>query len=446
MGNRKPLSQAEKERVYQGKMNGATLAELAKEMNCSRETVRKWWRKGRKRGEEGLRTGRMGRKAVGILSQFDERVAQQAAEYKRNHHGWGADRVLIELRKAPELQGLKLPQRSRLAAFFKARCPDCLAQHQPRPPSPRSLIKAQAVHEVWQMDNQEEIALSNGEMAVICNIRDPYGAAPIASQAFSSPGKGSRRSRKLTVAEFRQVLRTAFTEWQTLPDSVWTDNELRLIGNPSSDFPGLLTLYLVGLGIRHIFIRPATPTDHAQIERNHRTFDNLALNEEALQDREHLQQALDHERQVYLLEFPCHASDCRGRPPLVAHPELLHPRRVYHLQEEPLLFSMERVFQYLATFTFQRKVSDTACVALAHQVSIGRKLARTLKDRVVWIRCDPMTREWVIYQRPATPQDQPVELTRRPITHLTYEIITGLDPNLPLPVQPVQLPLPFPVS
>ncbi len=443
MSNRLPLSQAEKEQIYRGKMQGSSVTQLAKELHCSRETVRKWWRRGRKRGEEGLRTQRMGRKAVGILSQFDERVAQKAETYKREHRGWGADRVRLEMQHDGALQGLKLPKRSRLAAFFKVRCPDYLAHHEPRPPSPSSLIKAKAVHEVWQMDNQEEIALGNGELAVICNIRDPFGAAPIASQAFS--GRGTQRSRKLTVAEFRQVLRTAFTEWQTLPDSVWTDNELRLIGNPSSDFPGILTLYLVGLGIRHIFIRPATPTDHAQIERNHRTFDNLAFNKEALQDREHLQQALDHERQVYLLEFPCHASDCQGRPPLVAHPELLHPRRVYHPAEEPLLFSMDRVFQYLASFTFERKVSDTACVALAHQVSIGRKLARTLKDRTVWIRCDPLTREWVIYQRPATPQDLPIELTRRPITHLTYEIITGLDPNLPLPVQPVQLPLPFPV-
>jgi len=292
------------------------------------------------------------------------------------------------------------------------------------------------------MDNQEGIALSNGETAILCNIRDPYGAAPIASQAFA--GKVTTRSRKLTVAEFRQVLRHAFTEWQTLPDSVWTDNELRLIGNPASDFPSLLTLYLAGLGIRHRFIRPARPTDHAQVERGHRTLDNLAFSEEALQDLEHLQQALDHERQVYLLEFPSHASDCDGRPPLLAHPELLHPRRYYRPDLEPFLFSMQRMFHFLATFTFERKVSDTACVALAHQVSIGRKLARQLKERIVWIRCDPLTQEWVIYQKPAHPQDELVELTRRPITHLTYEAITGFDPRLPLPAQPVQLPLPFP--
>ena len=442
MGNRTPLSQGEKEQIYTGKLKGQTHAELAEALGCSVETVRKWWKRGRKTGLEGLRQQRRGRQTTGILSQFDERVAQKAEAYKDKHRGWGADRVLIELRKEEQLAGLRLPKRSRLAAFFKARCPQAVKDYKARSPERPGLPKPQAVHEVWQMDNQEGIALSNGETAILCNIRDPYGAAPIASQAFA--GKVTTRSRKLTVAEFRQVLRHAFTEWQTLPDSVWTDNELRLIGNPASDFPSLLTLYLAGLGIRHRFIRPARPTDHAQVERGHRTLDNLAFSEEALQDLEHLQQALDHERQVYLLEFPSHASDCDGRPPLLAHPELLHPRRYYRPDLEPFLFSMQRMFHFLATFTFERKVSDTACVALAHQVSIGRKLARQLKERIVWIRCDPLTQEWVIYQKPAHPQDELVELTRRPITHLTYEAITGFDPRLPLPAQPVQLPLPFP--
>ena len=443
MANREPLSQVEKERIYNGKLSGQTLTELAKELNCSIETVRKWWRQGRKQGLAGLQKQRRGREASGMLSQFAPEVAQRAADYKRQHRGWGADRVLIELAKDEQLRGLALPKRSRLAAFFKERCSEAVKVYRPPQPPPGGGRKPQQVHEVWQMDNQEEIKLGNGELAVICNIRDPYGAAPIASQAFA--GTVTTRSRKLTVAEFRQVLRQGFTEWQTLPDSVWTDNELRLIGNPSSDFPSLLTLYLVGLGIQHVFIRPGRPTDHAQVERGHRTLDNLALNEEALQDLEHLQGALDRERQVYLLEFPCHASDCAGRPPLIAHPELLHPRRLYQPDLEPLLFSMQRVYDYLATFTFERMISTSGAVALTRQISIGRKYARQFKDRKVWVRCDPVSREWIFYQKPASEHDPLVELTRRPIKYLDFETLTGLNPNLPLPAQPVQLPLPFPV-
>ena len=444
MRTRAPLTKAEKERIYQGKLQGRTLPELAKELSCSVETVRKWWRRGRKGGLEGLSKSRRGRGVAGILSQFDVRIAEKAEVLKRQHRGWGADRVLIELGRDLELQGEKLPKRSRLAAFFKERCPECVTIYKPRSPALLRQSPARAVHEVWQMDNQEGIALANGETAILCNIRDPYGAAPIASQAFS--GKVTSRSRKLTIAEFRQVLRKAFTEWQTLPDNLWTDNELRFIGNPSSDFPGLLTLYLVGLGIRHVFTRPGKPTDHAQVERGHRTLDNLAFNPEALQDLEHLQQAVDHERQVYLLEFPCHASDCQGRPPLVAHPELLHPRRFYQPDLEPLLFSMQRVYDYLATFTFERMVSNSGAVALTRQVSIGRKYARELKDRKVWVRCDPVSHEWIFYRRSTSNEEELEELTRRPIKYLDFETLTGLAPNLPLPAYPVQLVLPLPVT
>jgi hypothetical protein len=103
-------------------------------------------------------------------------VAEKAETYKRKHRGWGADRVLIELGQEESLQGLALPGRSRLAAFFKARCPECVAVYQSPPPAPAQGQKAQAVHEVWQLDNQVRVALANGEVAILCNIRDPYGA------------------------------------------------------------------------------------------------------------------------------------------------------------------------------------------------------------------------------------------------------------------------------
>ena len=37
-------------------------------------------------------------------------------------------------------------------------------------------------------------------------------------------------------------------------------------GNPSDPFPSWLSLYLAGLGIKHIFIRSHRPTDQPQID------------------------------------------------------------------------------------------------------------------------------------------------------------------------------------
>lgn len=61
---------------------------------------------------------------------------------------------------------------------------------------------------------------------------------------------------------------------------------------------------------------------------------------------------------------------------VTAHPELLHPRRLYRPELESALFDMQRVYDYLATFQFQHKVSATGRVSLGRQFySIGRSRA-----------------------------------------------------------------------
>jgi len=440
MSNRPPLSQEEKERIYLGKLEGQTLPELAAEIGCSLECARKWWRVGRDKGLEGLRAPRRGRGCTGILSQFDPRVAEQALDYKRAHRRWGADRVLIELAQHPELKGVALPKHSRLAAFFKERCPECVAQRKPRPKPAQRLPDATGVHEIWQLDCQEKMLLNNGDdIASVCNIRDPVGAAMIASQAFSV--KTERHWRKLHWTEVRQVIRDACTEWQTLPDAVQTDNELGLAGGPNDPFPGLLTLWLRGLGVKHRFIRPGCPTDQPHIERNHQTLDGWTFNEDDRADVARFQQALDRERKVHNHWFPSQASDCARRPPLTAHPELLHPRRPYQPELELALFDMQRVYDFLATFIFERKVSASAQVSLGRQMySLGKKLVRERKLDTVLARFDPVDQQWVFLTKTEE------ELVRRPLKGIDVQTLTGLTPH---PIQvalPIQLSLPFLVA
>jgi hypothetical protein len=291
------------------------------------------------------------------------------------------------------------------------------------------------VHELWQLDSQEGIRLNNGEIATICNIRDPVGAAMIASQAFSV--KTELHWRKLEWTEVRGVLREAFTEWQTLPDGVQTDNELGLAGGPNDPYPGRLTLWLVGLGIKHRFTRPGCPTDQPHIERNHRTLDDFALNKEALTDLEHLQQALDRERHMYNHQFPSRASDCAGQPPLVAHPELLTRRRYFQPELELVLFDLQRVYDYLATFTFKRKVSASAQVSLGRRMySLGKKLIREREVESVLARFEPSQKQWVFLTETGE------ELVRRPPKDLGIRALTDLDPLATQVTQPVQLTLP----
>jgi hypothetical protein len=298
---------------------------------------------------------------------------------------------------------------------------------------------ARAVHEVWQLDSQEGIRLHSGEIATLCNIRDPVGAAMIASRAFLV--QTPHHWRKLAWTEVRDVLRSAFCEWQTLPDSVLTDNELGLAGGPNAPFPGQLTLWLTGLGIRHRFIRPGHPTDQPHVERNHRTLAGWALDAQALTDGVHLQQSLDRERCVHNQAYPSLASDCAGQPPLTAHPELLKPRRPYAPELELLLFDLQRVYDYLATFSFTRKINASAQVSLGRQLySLGKKLVRERQLTTVRVRFDAQQGVWVFLT------EDHEELVRRPLKGVTAYTLTGLEPSATQPRGPVQLALPFLVA
>lgn len=259
----------------------------------------------------------------------------------------------------------------------------------------------------------------------------------IASQAFSV--KTKRHWRKLTWEEVRQVLRSGFSEWQTLPDSVLTDNEMGLGGNPNDPFPSWLSLYLAGLGIKHNFIRSHRPTDQPQVERNHRTLDGFTDDEGSRQDLSHLQQALDQERCLYNHQFPSRASDCGGLPPLQAHPALLLPRRPYQPEWESVLFDLQRVHDFLARFTFERKVNRNGQVTLkGHHYTVGL----VHREKNIQVRLDPQTREWTFLQPDSEGQEQ--ELGRRPLVGIDFQTLTGLEPAegvLALP--PIQLTLPL---
>jgi len=431
MSQRTALSETERERIYRGKLQGQTLAELAQELQCSVGCVRKWWRRARDGGLEGLQTRRCGAPATGVLGCCAPEVRQTAVRLKQRHPGWGPARVRVELERLPELHGCHPPSRSRLAAFFKQTCPECVAQRRSRSARAVAPPPAQMGHEVWQLDVQEGVRLADGCIASICNVRDPVGAAMIASWAVAV--QTAQHWRKLTWQEHRQVLRSAFAEWQTLPDAVQTDNELGIAGSAADPFPGRLTLWLVGLGVEHRLSRPHCPTDQAHVERNHRTLDGFACDPAGLCDLPTLQHALDTSRQIYNAAFPCRASDCAGRPPLIAHPELRQPRRPYRPEWELALFDLSRVDRFLAGFTFQRKVNSGGRLSLGRQMySVGRPWA----GQTVTVRFDADQRQWTFSLDQADGQTS--EIGRRPVKNLDVETLTGLAPTLLATSDPVQ--------
>lgn len=259
----------------------------------------------------------------------------------------------------------------------------------------------------------------------------------LASQAFAV--QTAQRWRKLTWQEVRQVLRCGFDEWQTLPDSVQTDNEMGLGGNPNDPFPSWLSLWLAGLGIKHTFIRSHCPTDQPQIERHHRTLDGLSDDEHSRQDLNSFQQALDQERFIYNHLFPVRASDCHGLPPVQAHPALLTPRRPYRPEWEAVLFDMQRVYGFLANFTFDRKVNSNGQVTLK---GVHYTVGHAHAGKAIKVRLDALTQEWVFLEPQIQGQDH--ELGRQSLKGLDFTNLTGLQSlQEPQALPPIQLTLPL---
>jgi len=294
------------------------------------------------------------------------------------------------------------------------------------PPRPGS------VHECWQLDAQEAIHLVDGTVATVCTIREPVGAAILGSRAFDVTSSG--RYRKLTWQEVRSVIRSAATEWETLPDAIQTDNEVCLAGQPTDPAPSQLTLWLAGLGVVHRFIRPGQPTDQAQIERTHRTLDNFTDIPDGLADLECVQQRLDAEREQYNTLFPVAASYCAGRPPLLAHPDLRQPRRPYRPEWERQLFEEQRVYDTLASVVLERKVSKVGQIQLGGR---SRGVGRTYAGQTLMVRCDPHSHEWVIRTADGN------EVTRLPVQGMDVTSLTGLPDQPSAEALPIQLAFPW---
>jgi hypothetical protein len=226
------------------------------------------------------------------------------------------------------------------------------------------------IHYRWQIDGKEKVQYGDDERATILNGRDPVSGVIVISRAYrTTTPKGWR---KLTRAEVQAALRQAFAEWG-LPCEIQTDHEVVYTGSPQSDFPSLFTLWLIGLGLKHVPSREHRPTDQAHIERTHRTLGDFGWKDETSATLELLQDQQDHSRQHYNAEYPTRKPTCQGQPPLVAYPHALHSGRPFDPNREWLVFDMTRVEAYLATQVWQRLVSDSGNVGVGdHLYNVGR--------------------------------------------------------------------------
>ena len=419
---------------YERHWDSETYQDTADHYGVSKECVRYWYR--RQRDGCDCQT-RYQREPSGLLSHLDPKVRYCILRLRLEHPRWGPNRILVKLKKRPALKGLKLPSEASIGRYlhqwprFRRRPKEKPVSERPKQPT--------AVNQQWQLDFKVKIALEDGTLVNLHTARDPVGEACMGASIFPA-GQVGCRTQRVKLENVRLFLRTCFARWGMIPQEIQTDGEPVLVGRVGKEFfPSRFTLWLKGLGIDHLVIRSGKPTDNAEVERCHRTVNDYAIvgNEDASVAQ--LQAILDQAVLELAFELPSRAEGCGGLPPVLAHPELLHPHCPYRAEHELALFDLKRVDDYLATLTWTRIVGKNGQVHIGERrrYSIGRIYAR----QQVLVRFDPTDRHFVFYAA----QDPEREIARRPAQGLEVSDLTGLA-EWPLGLGFQQLPLPWPVS
>jgi hypothetical protein len=244
--------------------------------------------------------------------------------------------------------------------------------------------QVEAVHQRWQMDSKGAEAIADVGKVVAWVVCDEYTSAPLA-------GIVQPEVPALTTRQVQAYLRQTFATWG-LPDQLKMDRAPVFVGSGRLEWPGVLLLWLVGLGVDPIINRPHRPTDNAQVERCNRTWNEQVALGLRTAPVPAIQAATDQAWQDRRECLPSRNPQCQGQPPVVAHPELLLPRRPYSPDDEARRFDMQRVYDYLSCWSWQRKVDPQGCISMADH---NRRIHRGYCGQVVNVRFDPLTQVFV---------------------------------------------------
>jgi transposase InsO family protein len=262
------------------------------------------------------------------------------------HPGWGPTTLLAELRVDQRWADQSLPSRSRIAALLSAeKLTRRYQKHSDLPSSP--IQPDRAPHDEWELDAQGSMQVAGVGKVCVITIIDVVSRLKVESYPCLD-------TTNPPVEAYQLMLRRAFLTLG-LPRRITLDHGTVFYDNTSpSPFPTSLHLWLLALGIDVCFTRKRCPTDHAKIERTHQTMTLQALLGQRWSDQTALWAGLDARRAMLNQHIP--SSVFQGRPPLEASPEAVHSGRFYRPEWEAEMLDLPRVFAYLATCRWFRRI------------------------------------------------------------------------------------------
>lgn len=415
---------------------GNTYAGVAEQLGVSFWTARKWIRIGKRYGVENLASC-YGRPRAGPMAGYAEMIKYKVLRMKRKHPGWGAEYVLKKLRETPGLEGKKLPGETTIWRYWRSFGERMFRK---RDPSKSEIKPSEIPHGVWQMDAKESMHIPGVGLVSFNQARDEYGRVTVMHRVHAEPERARQLARLTSETAFRDC-RIAFTEWG-MPEAIQTDRDTIYVDSGKSPFPNRIVLWWVGLGIEHRLIPRRTPKRNGTVERSHRTLKERTLENQEFESAEELQRRVDADWHELNHECPSRAKGCNGKPPLVAHPELLTTKRPYRPEWELDLFDLKRVDEYLAEFTWTRTCTSTGQTRMRKErYSLGAVWAH----QDVSVTYDPEHRQFVFTQIRSNTRkgkEQPkLDPIRRDAKNLSVEDITGISKeNKALPTRQLMLP------
>jgi hypothetical protein len=401
---------------------GQTDPEIAAAMGRPVPTVRKWRRKYQREGRRGL-VSRMGRPPTGALGQFPLEMRDAVREMRERCPGWGPLTIRTELEDDRRFAGMRLPSRSRIAAFLKQEDLTRKYERHSELPQPQA-VEPERAHEEWEVDAQGVIQVPDLGSVSIININDLFSRLKV----DSLPCLDTSHPNTL---DYQVVLRRAFLRYG-LPERVSLDHDSVFYDNASaSPYPTTLHLWLIALDVEVRFIQQKPPAEHSVIERAHQTMNQQAVAGRTFADGSALQQSLSDRLDFLNGRFP--SRSLGGQPSLVACPEAQHSGRPYRLEWEEDMLDMQRVYEYLAKGHWFRRTSSPGQFSLgSHRYNVGRDLG----DQTLEITFDSQT-----HQLKCLSENGSREI-HLPVQGLTADALMGeLSPLLVLPAY--QLALPF---
>lgn len=188
-----------------------------------------------------------------------------------------------------------------------------------------------------------------------------------------------------------------FKTWG-VPKYIKVDNG-RPFGDPQLDLIPPMALWLIGLGIKVIWNRPATPQDNAKVERMQGVMAKWTEYKKC-EDTFALQTRLWREADFYNYHFPNKRH--RNTKLIERFPTMRHTGKNWNPDD----FKLKRVLIFIKKGNWERKVSSTGQVSLYGQLYY---VGVAYKHQIVNLKLEPIKNVWSIFdnkgglirQRPA---------------------------------------------